>query len=376
MEGMTSEQRELVQRILVSRHFAFADSLKRILEYLCEHASGPEAQPLKEYEIAVEALRRPKTFDPKTDPIVRVSIGSIRERLRAYFEQDGRGERVGLSVPKGRYAAIFAEREPVPATPSDRPALRWFWAPYGAAGASNVVTYTEPLFFRDDERGIYVRNIYVNDREVDLAEARPRLFVRDELALRPSFHYLSSGEIQGAIALSRLFAELGLLLDMRNVRLLSVNDVRHANLILLGSVRTSHLVDALMGGGGFRMTATTLESPDPRPGEERIYKGTRYLDGKLHRARDYVLVVRRPGLAPGRTITVVASHHGRAVQGVANMLTLEAQLAGLLEAAGLRLSAPAPAHFQLLLEAEMIDFDDEMVSARYLTHRILDEGGG
>jgi hypothetical protein len=371
---LSPEEQQLLHRLFESKHFAFADSLKRILNYICEHAYGADSQPIKEYEIAVSALHRPDSFDPKLDPVVRVSMASIRDRLRAYFETDGRNEAQVLAVPRGRYQAVFGPRADAATTPP-RPsteALRRFWAPYAAPAAGNVVTYTEPLFYRHDASMTYVRNIFVNE-VADAAEAdlRRRSPLVDATPLRPCYHYLSSGEMQGSISLARLFGELGFPLEMRNARLSSVNELRRTNLILLGSVRTNHLVDALGGSRGVRMTVDRLEDPDAPPGQPREYRGTDFLDGKLRRAREFVLVTRRPGLGAGTTITLIASHHGRACQGVGTMLTMEAEVASLLNAMALPRDAPLPPYFQLLLEAEMIDLDDEVVSTRFVSHRVL-----
>jgi hypothetical protein len=302
---------------------------------------------VKEYELAVSALGRPDSFDSKTDPVVRVSMNSIRERLHAYFEGEGRAESWVLSIPKGRYQAVFAERQvAAAAVAAERPALRRFWAPYTGPGAVNVVTYTEPLFFRDADNR-YIRDIHINDRS--------------GMDLEPCFHYLSSGEMQAAISLLHLFQELGAPLDLRNARLSSLTELSHANLILLGSVRTNPLIDRLTGPPGYVMTRTTIE------GEGKVYQGSRTMDGKLPRFTDFVLVTRRPGLAPGSTITIVASHHGRAVQGVGTLLTIEAEVAALLRVLGNRLAEP----FQILFQVEMMDLDAEVVEVRYLTHRML-----
>jgi hypothetical protein len=370
---MTPAEQQLVQRIFASKHFAFADTLKRIVDYLCRNAAGADSQSIKEYEIAVSAIGRPESFDPKIDPVVRVSMSSIRERLRAYFALEGRGESLELSIPKGRYQAIFSPRVPeavaLPGTDTDRRALQRFWAAHRAPGSMNLVTYTEPLFYRDDATMTYFRNVYVNDRADGEGELRRRSPVPAGVDLRPCYHYLSSGEMQASISLARLFHELGLPLEMRNARQATVNEIRHANLILLGSVRTNPLVDALLGTQAFTMTPETIDNLQPRDGEQATYRGSAYFDGKLRRCRDFVLVTRRPGLVPGTAMTIIASHHGRAVQGVGNLLTIEHEVAALLTAMGVAEGAAAPDHFQALLEVEMIDLGDEVVSARYVTHR-------
>jgi hypothetical protein len=109
---MDDAQRALLKRILQSRHFVNAESLKRTLQYICEHASGPDDTQPKELEIATEALGRPGSFDPRADPIVRVNVASIRERLEAFFQNEGRREPLRLEIPRedqrGRSRPAFA----------------------------------------------------------------------------------------------------------------------------------------------------------------------------------------------------------------------------------------------------------------------------
>lgn len=373
---MSPAEQQLLSRIFASRHFAFADSLRRILQYLCDHAAGPDARPLKEHEIAVSALGRHESFDPKTDPVVRVSMASIRDRLRAYFETEGRSERLSLQIPKGKYLAVFGERDvtPAPEPPAparlERPALRRFWRAYTVSPSPSVLMYTEPLFWRDDEAGLYTRNLYLNDRKARSAELGKKVPHRPGAKLQPCYHYLSSGEIQCSFSLIRMFQEMGMVLDMRNARLSSLADFRHASLILLGCTRTNHFMDTMQGTRGFVITDSTIENTEPRAGEQKTYRGERYLDGKLPRFTEYALVTRRPGLAPGSAVTIVASNHGRAVQGAGNLLTLETEVAALLAKMGLGPEEAVPEHFQALFRVEMIDLDDEVVNVQYVAHRI------
>src|SRR6266851_419392 len=160
-------QRELLGRIVASPQFAPADSLRRTLHYLFDRSQEPNVGPPKEHEIAVQVLRRPTSFDPKIDPIVRVNMAAIRARLLAYFEGTGRNEPLRLRIPKGQYLLCFQERGPLAGeaehSAGTLEALQKFWKPYLSGYASNILIYSELLFFRD-ERGNYVRSIYINDR--------------------------------------------------------------------------------------------------------------------------------------------------------------------------------------------------------------------
>jgi len=61
--------------------------------------------------IAVEVLGRSSSFDSKTDPIVRVEAGRLRDRLHEYYRSHGNTDDVLISVPKGGYLPVFSARQ-------------------------------------------------------------------------------------------------------------------------------------------------------------------------------------------------------------------------------------------------------------------------
>jgi hypothetical protein len=371
---MKETERRLLERIMESPHFAQASSLKRTLAYLCERADGEGSNIPKEYEIAVQALNRPASFDPKTDPIVRVSIGAVRQRLQAYFESEGREETLRLEIPKGVYRAVFSASPARGAAPevaeTTLAARRKFWQPYLSGNAKNMLVYTDVLFFRDDS-GNYLRNIYVNGLPGGVEEIRKRAPAEAFHGLKPSYHFTSAGEVQSMLALMWLFARLKAPLEVRNSRFTSWNELRSSNLILLGSSRTSAFVDALQAGNNFVITADEIRNLEPRDGEEPSYSGQRHMEGKLEKAEEPAVVTRRPGLAPGTVVTMISANHGRGVEGAAQFLTLENEVAAALESSGLDNAGKLPAHFQWLLRVHMVDFDEEVISVERVSHRII-----
>jgi TolB-like protein/Tfp pilus assembly protein PilF len=52
-------------------------------------------------------FRRGVAFDPKSDTIVRVQARTLRSRLAAYYDTEGRDDPVRVSVPKGSYVPVF-----------------------------------------------------------------------------------------------------------------------------------------------------------------------------------------------------------------------------------------------------------------------------
>jgi hypothetical protein len=371
---MKEAERHLLERIMESPHFAQASSLKRTLAYLCERPDENGANLPKEYEIAVQALSRPASFDPKTDPIVRVNVAAIRQRLQAYFETEGREETLRLEIPKGVYRAVFSALPGGGAAPevaeTTMAARKKFWQPYLSGNAKNMLVYTDVLFFRDDS-GNYLRNIYVNGLPAGVEEIRKRAPAKAFHDLKPSYHFTSAGEVQSMLALIWLFARLKAPLEVRNARFTSWNELRSSNLILLGSSRTNAFLDALQAGNNFVIAADEIRNLEPRQGEEPSYSGQRHMEGKLEKAVEPAVVTRRPGLAPGTVVTMISANHGRGVEGAAQFLTLEGDVAAALESSGLDNAGKLPAHFQWLLRVHMVDFDEEVISVERVGHRII-----
>jgi hypothetical protein len=371
-------QRQLLERILESPHFAHASSLKRILQYLCDRSGESGPTLIKEHEIATSVLGRQQSFDPKTDPIVRVSITAVRQRLHAYFESEGKSETFGLEIPKGAYRAVFSARSFGELPPDELEGrlitLRRFWQPYLSGDVKNMLVYTDVLFFRDDA-GTYLRNIYVNSLSGGLEEIRKRLKMEESHGLKPSFHFVASGEVHAMLSLIRLFAQLEAPLTVRNSRFTSWNELRSSNLVLLGSSRTNSFLDSLQGGNNFVITADDIRNLEPHEGEERVYVGQRYMEGKLEKVVEPAVVTRRPGLTRGTAVTMISANHGRAIEGAGNFLALEDDLARVLESSGLSGTQDLPEHFQLLLRVHMVDFDEEVVNVERIGHRVIRTAG-
>jgi hypothetical protein len=368
---MTDAERQLLDRILASKRFTRSDALSRLLAYLCENADAPAAE-LREYDLAVKVLGRSASFNPTIDPIVRVSIGSIRARLRAYFEAEGENEALRLLIPKGQYRVVFeAVEQNEAASEINRSALRRFWAPYLEGTYDNTMLISELLCFRN-ETGTFVRDIFVNDVTSGLEQVRERMPELDWNAFRPSFHFVSAGEMHGMLSLVRLLAGMDASIEVQNARFSSWSRLRDMNLILLGSSRTNPFLDSLQSGTNYVIDSDQIVNTTPGPQEAEVYAGTRYLDGRLEKVREYAVVTRHPSLNPDCAVTMIAANHGRAIEGATDFLTTEERVQSLVKRMQLAPGEPFPTNFQVLLRVDMIDFDEEVTQVEYLAHRILE----
>src|SRR5262249_56866378 len=112
-KSLETEQavREHLAALLKSNAFAHVDRLKRFLRYVVEETIAGRSENLKEYSIGVEVFDRETSFDPRTDPIVRVQARRLRARLSRYYEDEGRHHQMRIELPKGSYIPVFHRQD-------------------------------------------------------------------------------------------------------------------------------------------------------------------------------------------------------------------------------------------------------------------------
>jgi tetratricopeptide (TPR) repeat protein len=99
---------EELARLVESDALRRAPSHMRLLRYLVERRVADDRAALRETAIALAVFRRdPSTYDPQSDPIVRVTAGRLRERLDAHYALYETPPKLRIVLPKGRYAPEF-----------------------------------------------------------------------------------------------------------------------------------------------------------------------------------------------------------------------------------------------------------------------------
>ena len=84
---------------------------RRFLEYLVRTTLAGHVERLKEVVIGIEVFGRSVAdYDPRTDPIVRVEAGRLRDKLARYYSGEGAGESFELVIPIGGYGPHLARR--------------------------------------------------------------------------------------------------------------------------------------------------------------------------------------------------------------------------------------------------------------------------
>jgi hypothetical protein len=130
-----------VQRIVTSKTFRSAPTLQQLFRYLATKTLEEHPGEIKEYTIGVEALGRRPDFDPKTDPIVRVQVYRLRQKLKEYYDLEGSQDSIFIEIPKGHYLPRFevtpAATPDLREVPAAKPRFETVIARTGKPGKSN-----------------------------------------------------------------------------------------------------------------------------------------------------------------------------------------------------------------------------------------------
>jgi adenylate cyclase len=104
---------DALQRVLGSREIVSSDRKKRFLKFIVQEALAGHADRIKAYTIAVDVFDRAPSFDPVSDPVVRIEAGRLRRCLEHYYLTEGYEDRLLIMIPKGGYVPQFTLRENV-----------------------------------------------------------------------------------------------------------------------------------------------------------------------------------------------------------------------------------------------------------------------
>ncbi len=113
----TDTIRTIVAAMLASDAFKRSDLNRALLQYLAEAKMRNDANRINEYTIAQDIFQRDDTFDPGTDPIVRVRMRRLRDAI-ARYNATLEDQSARLSLPTGRYVLDLSAQTPRSEPPS------------------------------------------------------------------------------------------------------------------------------------------------------------------------------------------------------------------------------------------------------------------
>jgi TolB-like protein len=100
-----------IQKIFMHHPFKVSLILRDFLSYIVQETILGRAKDIKEYNIAVDVLKKPSDFKPGHSGLVRVHARRLRTALEVYYREHGSRDTCIISVPTGRYIPVFRKAD-------------------------------------------------------------------------------------------------------------------------------------------------------------------------------------------------------------------------------------------------------------------------
>ncbi len=415
--------RAQVERILQSETFRSAEVLRHLLRFLADKSIEGEADQLKEYSIGLDALGKPPTYDPRHDAIVRIQVGRLRQKLADYYRTEGKEDPVAIDLPKGHFKLIWEPRSSPAVVSVDRgveapandtarywrwtaawltaallgcaawglysslelrrareanevsalwtPELEQLWRPFITPDRPLVLAFDDPIFVQFiGASGIEGHFRPTGISQWDEAVSSPAVSaIRKSLGareLRPSFNYVSRGDLVSSFLLGKLLGSRQLSFSVARITQVSWQDFSDRNLLLVGPPRA--LDDKLLGlplKPELMVTPAGIRNLHPRTGEPEIFKDdlTPATNGEV-----FALVSNLPGPVGSTSVRSFSSNKFWGITGAVQSFTDPAFARTLVEQLR-NSSGTLPRYYQVVLKVKYRDGVTTDVS--HVMHREL-----
>ena len=400
--------KQQVERLLHSKTLGGSEVHRRLLEYLAEKTLSGDAENLKEYTIALDALGKPSTYDPRRESVVRIQIGRLRQKLIEYYSDEGRSDPVIVSLPKGSFRLVFESASAAHQTVSTRwrrtaiglgvaaavlavwavtvtvrlyrsPAegvqnevwnrdLDEFWQPFVSSNRPVVVCLGTPLFMRNIAFGFHRVPSAITWEQL---LASPQYKMIESLNLQkpsmPWFGYTGVGEAAGAFLVAKLLGTRRQDIRLTRSNLLSWQQITDSDIVFLGPPKFNIQLQGILEKLEIQMDSKGVRVQNPRPGELAYY-ADKFEPGPDFEGVTHAVITSMPGLSGQGRLLVVAGNASADTNAAAQWLTepdRARQWASRLRQSSGRL----PRSFQLVLR---VQFKHGVpIQSSYVMHRVI-----
>ena len=278
----------------------------------------------------------------------------------------------------------------LPATAAEIPSgdpAQDFWRSFLGNDSAPVLGYADAVFLVDDTNDLLrFRRGASDDRGTRVDPHLARQFASNPgLVARagPLYYedgYTGTGDAEGIFILTRFFTRMGLQLQVKRCRLMTIDDLKQHNVILLGSSDQNKAVEQLSKpkdfvferSGPYHAWSAQFVNHHPLPGEAHSY-GTERDPVTQELKANYALLNVQPGVVPGRYVAILSALDTSGVAGAVQFMTSKPDMADLLhrlETLGAKISAGQPPAFQALVKVEL-EKGHDVLSTRLLTVHLI-----
>jgi hypothetical protein len=329
----------VVERIASSHHLKSSPRLCQFLFYVAECAIREAPEEATEQQIGIRVFGRPPGYNSSEDSIVRTHARLLRQKLEAYFAEEGVAEKIVVEMPKGHYLPVFLQRSE-DAIVGEKPAavptagtlrlagretqlsrlgsrkIAWlllpvlavsailFWHPWKKPQVAEtpVGIFWRPFLTGEPPIVIFSNALFKGDSTNGLRYATPQ--TSDGTPQQPYVDtYTGIGELASVYNLTRLFDDHHATFILKRSLLVTWDEAQLRNLIFIGSRAENPSLRVLPGTTDFTMVAAPdsagVVNHNPKPGEPAVYSRP-----EQPLTSDYAILALLPGMQSGKRILI------------------------------------------------------------------------
>ncbi len=322
----------VVEKITQSPIFKSSPRLCQFLRYISECAIRGVPEEATEQQIGIRVFGRSPGYNSSEDSIVRTHARILRQKLDAYFSQEGSTEEIVVEIPKGHYLPIFRARElsdtrsresntPPQTLKMGRLAnfrsfvrVNWLWKigllatvlvvlgglfawhlrKMNTLSESPVNVFWHPFLTGEEPLVIYSNALFTGTSTEGLRyAARPD--ASETLGDGYVDTYTGIGELASVYNLTRLFDAQHANFILKRSLLVTWDEAETRNLVFIGSPAENTSLRVLPWKRDFTMVATPdsagVVNHNPLPGEQALYSRPEH-----PLTTDYAIIALLPGV--------------------------------------------------------------------------------
>jgi len=439
MDVTKTEKLDELERLLQSRALHGSESLRAFLKFVVLKSVESQNSYLKEYIIATEVFGRSSDYDSRNDSMVRVQAGRLRSKLQEYYLGEGKDDKVIIDLPKGQYTPVFSyvpelngsksnvaiDNKPAAATelpvhavatkvtiavltlicfalsiialnyrsearllnesaaykPSESPeaqAAAPLWGELLRSPEPVLVAFSNTQFEGTAETGMRLLKPLDSSGSSGATHAQSSGNVARNSVVTD--HYTGIGEVMGVYSLADFFLKAGHPFRVKRSLLLTWDDVKTENLVVLGSPAENLLLRDLPQAQDFLFRLMKNEKQEvsfgiantkPGPGEQSAYFAKQEGPSRSQISEDYAVISSLKGLNENYRLLILAGITTFGTQAAAEYVTKPEYVKDLIA----HLSTPSdgqprlPSYFQILIKVKVNG--GVPVQMQYVTHHVL-----
>ena len=401
-EGERQLVRSQLEKIVSDTRFTASKRYPCLLRYIVEQTLAGNDDNLKERTLGIEVFHRPPDYDTNADPVVRLCAAEVRKRLAQYYQSPAHAGELRIDLNPGSYVPVFSQAasdapivEAIPAEvilpeviPADVPSeaeqvsqprrSRNFYWPAGLIAAGVIIAVALVLGARHGRHLGKQKSALEEVWSPLLTGSKPILFCVGERELfspHDSLTQLQSGadddsslqavadkndfvpysDVQILSRFVSLVGAHGHAFRVQNSRTTVSSQLREGPVVLIGMLnndwtpnRTSSLRFHLEGPEGPDRIYWIADTQHP---ESRAWQ-VRAQAPRSDVVKDYAIAARFTDESTGQVVLVAAGIAGSGTRAAGELLTDEASLKQLVDAAGVDW---ARTNFEIVLSSQVVN---------------------